>query len=422
MSTTAIRDLPGTQNDRLTGLPNRQTLTAALIDLLAAPAPTDEIGALLLFDIDRFHRVNDVGGHEAGDQLLRRVASGLRAWSGERRTLARTGGNEFAVVLTAGAEQDVRAAASRARVVISQVCGPDAPQFSVGISTFDCREPPTVDALFKSASAALRDAKQDGCGLITAYRVGERHGVDGAAWVVQTLAEDRLTLYAQPIVEVQSGEVVRRELLVRALDTDGRLVMPGAFIPAAERFGLMPAIDRWVIARALMLAAEGARLSINLSAQTLTDFAPLATMVGSAIAAGVDPNNMMFEITETAAIADHRVGFCALRALAELGCPLALDDFGAGFGCFSYLKHVPARVVKIDREFIRDINSDATDLAITSAITGLAHGLGIDVIAEGVEDSDGLAAVASAGVRYAQGYFLGRPAPIASDALAVGDD
>jgi diguanylate cyclase (GGDEF)-like protein len=413
MSPTAIRDLRTTQNDRLTGLPSRQTLTAALIDLLRSPAPDGEVGALLLFDIDRFHRINDAGGHQAGDELLRRVASGLRTWSDGRCTLARTGGNEFAVVITAGAEQEVRAAACRARVLVSQVCGPDAPQFSVGISTFDRREPPTVDALFKCASAALRDAKQDGCGLITAYRVGERHGVDGAAWVVQTLAEDRLTLFAQPIVEVGSGEVVRRELLVRAFDTDGRLVMPDAFIPAAERFGLMPMIDRWVVARALTLAAGGARLSINLSAQTLTDFAPLATMVGSAITAGVDPDNLMFEVTETAAIADHRVGFWALRALAELGCPLALDDFGAGFGCFSYLKHVPARVVKIDREFIRDISSDTTDLAITSAITGLAHELGIDVIAEGVEDPEALAAVASAGVRYAQGYLLGRPAPIA---------
>ncbi|HWD69396.1 MAG TPA: bifunctional diguanylate cyclase/phosphodiesterase [Solirubrobacteraceae bacterium] len=412
MPTTAIRDLRATQNDRLTGLPNRQTLTAALTDLLAARGASGEIGALLLFDIDRFHRVNDVRGHEAGDELLRRVASGLRTWSDGRCTLARTGGNEFAVVLTAGAEEGVRAAACRARVLVSQFCGPDAPQFSVGIATFDRRDRWTVDALFKSASAALRDAKVDGCGLITSYRVGERHGVDGAAWVGQALAEDRLTLFAQPIVALQTGEVVRRELLVRALDTDGRLVMPGAFIPAAERFGLMPAIDRWVIARALILAAEGARLSINLSAQTLTDFAPLATMVASALSAGVDPNNMMFEITETAAIADQRVGFSALRALAELGCPLALDDFGAGFGCFSYLKHVPARVVKIDREFIRDISSNTTDFAITSAITGLAHELGIDVIAEGVEDPDGRAAVVSAGVRYAQGYLLGRPAAI----------
>jgi diguanylate cyclase (GGDEF)-like protein len=412
MPSTAIRDLRATQIDRLTGLLNRQTLTTALTDLLAASAPDAGVGALLLFDIDRFHRVNDVGGHQAGDELLRRVASGLRTWSDGRCPLARTGGNEFAVALTAGAEDDVRAAARRARVLVSQVCGSDAPQFSVGIATFDCREPPTVDALFRSASAALRDAKQDGCGLITAYRVGESHGVDGAAWVVQTLADDRLTLFAQPIVEVHSDEVVRRELLVRALDTDGRLVMPGAFIPAAERFGLMPAIDRWVVARALSLAAEGARLSINLSAQTLTDFMPLATMVASAITAGVDPDNLMFEITETAAITDQRVGFSALRALAELGCPLALDDFGAGFGCFSYLKHVPAQVLKIDREFIRDISSDPTDLAITTAITGLAHELGIDVIAEGVEHPDGLSAVASAGVRYAQGYLLGRPAPI----------
>lgn len=247
---------------------------------------------------------------------------------------------------------------------------------------------------------------------VSAHGVGELRGIDGAAWIVQALDEDRLTLFSQPIVDTDSGEVVRRELLVRALDADGRLVLPGAFIPTAERFGLMREIDRWVVARALPLAAAGGRVSINLSAQTLADFTPIATLVQSSIAAGVPAGNLMFEVTETAAIADHRVGYRALRALAELGCPLALDDFGAGFGCFSYLKHVPARVVKIDREFIREISTNEIDRAITAAIAGLGRQLAIDVVAEGVEDREVLAAVISTGVRYVQGYLFGRPSPI----------
>jgi diguanylate cyclase (GGDEF)-like protein len=412
MPTTAIRDRRGTQNDRLTGLPDRQALAAALKDLLATRRPSDETGALVLFDIDRFHRVNDASGHQAGDELLRRVASALRHWSDGRCLLARTGGNEFGVVLSAGAEADVGTAADCARAAIAGRSGPHRPQFSVGISTFGGLDAPTADALFRCAGAALREAKQDGRGLINAHRVSERCGIDGAAWVVQTLAEDRLTLFSQPIVDTDSGEVVRHELLLRALDAEGRLVMPDAFIPAAERFGLMPEIDRRVVARAITLAAAGSRLSINLSAQTLADFTPITTMVRSAIAAGVAPSSLMFEITETAAITDHRVGYRALRALAELGCPLALDDFGAGFGCFSYLKHVPAQVVKIDREFIREISTNPTDRAITTAIAGLAQQLAIDVIAEGVEDPEALAAVTSTGVRYAQGYLFGRPGPI----------
>jgi EAL domain-containing protein (putative c-di-GMP-specific phosphodiesterase class I) len=189
--------------------------------------------------------------------------------------------------------------------------------------------------------------------------------------------------------------------------------MPQAFLPTAERFGLMPAVDQWVLARGLALACEGLRVSINLSAQSLTDITPLAALVDSSVQAGMDPVNVMFEVTETAAISDLRVGYRALRALSELGCPLALDDFGAGFGCFSYLKHVPAQVVKIDREFIRDISRDTTDRAITTAILGLADELNIETIAEGVEDWATLHTVASVGVRYAQGYLFGRPGPVA---------
>ena len=265
----------------------------------------------------------------------------------------------------------------------------------------------------KCASNALRDSKLGGGGRTTRYAIGERNGTDGAEWVARVLTEDRLIVVAQPIVDMHKGEVLRRELLVRALDSAGQPVMPGAFIPVAERFGLMPALDRWVFARALELAAEGHRVSVNLSAQSLTDVTPLAGLIESSVDSGVNPANLMIEVTETAAIGDLQAGLAGLRALAALGCPLALDDFGAGYGSFSYLKHVPAQVVKIDREFIRDICTDTADLAITTAITKLAHELGMEVVAEGIEDGETLQAVTSAGVRYAQGYFLGRPAPIA---------
>jgi len=201
-------------------------------------------------------------------------------------------------------------------------------------------------------------------------------------------------------------------LLVRALDDSGHILAPGAFIPTAERFGLTPLIDRWVAARGLALAAEGRPVSINLSAQSTTAPRPLVSMVESAIARGLRPNDLMFEVTETAAIASSGVGYRALRTLSDLGCQLALDDFGVGYGCFSYLKHIPAQVVKIDREFIGNFRNDRTNLAVTMAVTHLARELGMETVAEGIEDQESLSLVTAAGVRYAQGYLLGRPAPI----------
>jgi diguanylate cyclase (GGDEF)-like protein len=372
-----------------------------------------DVGALLLLDVDGFRVTNEVLGHAAGDELLRRAAAAMRSWAAGRYVLARTGADEFAIALTAEAGVDFYTIATDLLAAISAGCMPHPPQFSVGVSTFHLRHAPTVNAVLKCASAALRDAKHGGGGRIITFGIGQRYGADGADWVARALREDRLTLVAQPIIDVRKGEVLRCELLVRALERDGRPVMPSEFIPVAERFGLMPALDRWVVARAVDLAAEGHRVSVNLSAQSLTHIGPFVEMVRSSVDSGASPANLMFEVTETAAIADLRAGLAGLRALAALGCPLALDDFGAGFGCFTYLKHLPAQLVKIDREFIRDICGSVADLAITTAITQLSHRLGMEVVAEGIEDRETLEAVVSVGVRYAQGYFLGRPGPLA---------
>lgn len=413
MSTISIRASAPPHCDALTGLPNRQSLLTELSRLLRSTEPRDEIGALLLIDIERFRFTNELRGPEAGDELLYRVGRGLREWAADDMIVGRTGGDEFAVAFTAGPNEDVRARAYLLREALGDACAPDAPQFSLGIATYTCRRPPTVDALLRCATGALGQTKRDDAGWITKYDVDERWGVAGAKWVLHAIAEDTLSIDAQPIVDLTTGEVVRHELLVRALAGDGRVVMPGAFISAAERFGLMPLIDRWMVARALRLAADGRPVSVNLSGQSTTTVGPLLAMVEAAVARGLRPENLMFEITETAAIADSNVGYRALRRLSELGFPLALDDFGVGYGCFSYLKHVPAQVVKIDREFIGDFNRDRTNLAVTMAVTHLARELGMDTAAEGIEDHETLAVVSAAGVRYAQGYLLGRPAPIA---------
>jgi diguanylate cyclase (GGDEF)-like protein len=414
MSTISIRAGASPRRDPLTGLPNRQALLAEFPRLIRTSNRHDGIGALLLIDIERFRFINEVHGPEAGDELLCQVSRGLRAWADDGFIVARTGGDEFAIAFTAGRNEDVLALAHLLREALALACAPDVPQFKVGIATFACRRPPRVDALLRCATGALGQAKQDDAGWIAKYDVEGRWGIAGAEWMLHAIADDRLTIESQPIVDLATGEVVRHELLVRALESDGRVVMPSAFTPAAERFGLMPLIDRKVVARGLRLAAEGRPVSVNLSAQSTTAVGPLAAMVEDSIACGLRPENLMFEITETAAIADSGVGYRALRLLSDLGCPLALDDFGAGYGCFSYLRHIPAQVVKIDRQFIGNFSQDRTNLAVTMAVTHLARELGMEAVAEGIEDHETLAVVASAGVRYAQGSLLGRPAPIAS--------
>jgi EAL domain-containing protein (putative c-di-GMP-specific phosphodiesterase class I) len=179
------------------------------------------------------------------------------------------------------------------------------------------------------------------------------------AGIRQAISGDRMVLYAQPIVEFKSGRVAWRELLVRMGAPDGSLWLPGLFLPVAEAAGLMPQIDALVTERGLRLAGNGLRVTINLSAQSLTRGSAIPELLKQARSRGVDPANVMFEITETAQMAAHAEGYDTAAQLADLGCQLALDDFGTGFGCFSYLKHIPAKFLKIDREFIQ---SAATNL------------------------------------------------------------
>ena len=411
MSTTSIRAGASSHRDPLTGLSNRQALASELSRLICTSSRHDEIGVLLLIDIERFRFINEVHGAAAGDDLLCRVSRGLNDWADERCIIARTGSDEFAVALTIGDSEDVLALAHILRDALAESCAPAAPQFKIGIATFACCRPPRVDALLRCATGALSQAKEDDAGWVAKYDVEQRWGIVGADWMLEAIADDRLVIEAQPIVDLCTGQVVRHELLARALETDGRVVMPGSFIPAAERFGLMPLIDRKATSYGLRLAAEGHPVSVNLSAQSTTAVGPLVAMVEDSIAKGLPPAHVMFEITETVAMADSGAGYRALRRLYELGCPLALDDFGVGYGCFSYLKHIPAEILKIDREFIGHFAADRTNLAVTMALTHLAREIGMETVAEGIEDHQTLKVVASMGVRYAQGFLLGPPAP-----------
>jgi PAS domain S-box-containing protein len=220
--------------------------------------------------------------------------------------------------------------------------------------------------------------------------------------------DDRLVLHGQPIVDIRTGERVQEELLVRMLGEDGGLVMPGEFLPPAERFQLAPSIDRWVIARAALLAANR-RVEVNLSGQTVEDPSIVDYIEARLEEAGADPANVVFEITETAAARDIEQATRLAERLSALGCGFALDDFGTGYGSFTYLKHLPVDYLKIDIEFVRHIERGSPDVQVVSAIIDVARKFGIRTVAEGVESQEALELLRELGADFAQGYHLGRP-------------
>jgi PAS domain S-box-containing protein len=238
--------------------------------------------------------------------------------------------------------------------------------------------------------------------------------LDKIAWVGRirdALDEDRMTLYSQPIVPLSGGEP-SQELLLRMIGRSGEITPPGSFLPVAEQYGLIAEIDRWVVVQAIRLAAHGQRFEVNLSAATIGHLDLLPLIERELRDAHTDPANIVFEITETALMHNIEAGEILARGLTAIGCQLALDDFGTGFGSFTYLKRLPITYLKVDVDFVRDLATNHDNQHLVRAIVGLARDFGYETIAEGVEDAETLALVKEYGVNFAQGFHLGRPAPI----------
>ena len=234
--------------------------------------------------------------------------------------------------------------------------------------------------------------------------------VEWSSRIREAIASDQFTLHAQPIVDLKTGALVQEELLIRMQGKDGELIMPGEFLPQAERFGLAPEIDRWVVSKAAAMARHR-RVEVNLSAKSIGDPTLPGFIELELMAAGADPANVVFEITETAAAEDFEQARKLAERLTRLGCGFALDDFGTGFGSFTYLKHLPVSFIKIDIDFVRELTDDAADRQVVNAIVGVARNFGIETIAEGVESAETLELLAEMGVDYAQSFHIGRPAP-----------
>jgi len=261
----------------------------------------------------------------------------------------------------------------------------------------------------RGAVIVFRDATEE-----KAEQARVRRELDAFTWVGRTrdaIDDQRLVLYSQPIVAID-GTPHSEELLLRMIGRDGLVIMPGAFLPVAEKFGLIAEIDRWVIKQAIALAGTGRRVEANLSADSIGNLDLLPLIEHELRECGADPGNVVFEITETALMGDIGNGESFARGLAEMGCGLALDDFGTGFGSFTYLKALPIQYLKIDIDFVRDLASNRANQHLVKAIVGLAEGFGHRTIAEGVEDAETLDLLGGYGVDFAQGYHLGRPAPI----------
>jgi EAL domain-containing protein (putative c-di-GMP-specific phosphodiesterase class I) len=231
------------------------------------------------------------------------------------------------------------------------------------------------------------------------------------------LEGDGLTLYAQPILDLATGQIARHELLLRMIGTDGRVIPPGAFLPTAERFGLIQEIDRWVVRRAVALIAkaqgEGCDhcFEVNLSGHSVAD-PDLPDLIRKEVeSAGVEPSGLTFEVTETAAIANMTQAQSFAATLSSLGCGFAIDDFGSGFGSFYYLKHLPADIVKIDGDFIRELPRSRVDQLVVESMVQIANGLGMRTVAEFALDDETIAALRKYGVDFAQGYGVGEPRP-----------
>jgi PAS domain S-box-containing protein len=238
--------------------------------------------------------------------------------------------------------------------------------------------------------------------------------LDALAWVGRirdALDQDRLVLYSQPIVPLAGGQP-SQELLLRMIGHDGEVIAPGRFLPVAEKYGLIGEIDRWVIGQAVRLAASGQRVEANLSAESVGNLDLLPLIERELRDAHADPANLIFEITETTLMEDIEIGKVFAHGLTGIGCKLALDDFGTGFGSFTYLKSIPVSYLKIDIDFVRDQKANPANQVLVKAIVGLAEGFGCQTIAEGVEDAETLALLEEYGVDFAQGFHLGRPAPI----------
>ena len=414
-------------HDALTGLLNRREFDNRLINAVEQARNKSTENVLLFMDLDRFKRVNDTAGHAAGDELLVQLTSLMASRLRQRDTLARLGGDEFAVLLEHCDEKTGLQVANKLRCAVEDFRFYSEDQvFSVGLSvgmvSFST-DAESADELLSEADAACYTAKEGGRNRVQVYDAyaASKRGESSIINLLEDAFEnDRMLLYQQRIKSARPDDkTLHCEILVRMRSEQGSVVAPGMFLPAAERFGLATTLDRWVVRSTLRWMQQhqaelqqSLSLAINLSAQSITD-STFAKFIEQQFAEyRVRKESICFEITETAAMKNLQNAHKFITDLKALGCRFALDDFGSGHASYAHLKNLPVDYLKIDGLFVKDIPHDPINLSIVKSVNDISHALGLETIAEYVENNEICQTLIELGVNYLQGYGIARPAPM----------
>jgi diguanylate cyclase (GGDEF)-like protein/PAS domain S-box-containing protein len=416
-------------HDALTGLINRREfenrLTVAVED---ARQDRQARHVLLYLDLDQFKLVNDTCGHPAGDLLLKQITGVLQSRVRGGDTLARLGGDEFGILLQDCSLEQAQRVAETVRQAIRDYRfvwqnGVLAVGVSIGIVAIS-NEVPTVANVMSAADVACYSAKDSGRNRVQVYKpdnVPERHReMQWVSKLTRARDESRFELFYQPIVPIGTNAIEREhfELMLRLRDESGTIVTPAEFIPAAERYNIMPSIDRWVVRQALDRVvhriASGVKpftIAVNLSGTSLNDEHFLEYLIAELTASELVAGAMCFEITETAAIENLGNVVYFMRELKTRGCHFALDDFGSGLSSFMYLKTLPVDYLKIDGQFVENVTRDPVDRSMVAAISQVGKAMGIQTIAERVESPEVLSELGRLGIGFAQGFYIAKPRP-----------
>ena len=413
-------------HDPLTGLPNRSLFLDRLGRALANSERRQSSVAVLFLDLDQFKLVNDSLGHAAGDELLAAVAPRLEQGLRPSDTIARFGGDEFAVLADVRTERDAVRVAERIRTALARPFKLRQREHfvsaSMGISLGRGEKAP--EAMIRDADAALYRAKERGRGGYEIFdsamraRAVEHMRIEND--LRRALDRDELELHYQPIVSLRDGSIVALEALLRWRHPEYGLTSPTSFIPVAEESQLIVPVGRWVVEEACSKVAEWqamqpdaapVRIAVNLSGRQIGDPQLLPTVSAAIEASGIDPATLSFELTESVLFEESGVSERVMRSLRGVGVRLMLDDFGSGFSSLGYLKRFPLDGIKLDRSFIENVADGLTDAQIVKAVVEMARALRLEIVAEGVETADQLASVRSLGCHHAQGFYFMPPLP-----------
>lgn len=410
-------------HDDLTGLANRRRLEQALEITLTQVRNFHTSSAVFYIDLDSFKVLNDAEGHEAGDTLLVQVANSLRGFFKVRDTLVRIGSDEFAVLVDT---IDPETAVARAEGLRDLFDGYSFSfhdheyhlSASIGVKCITEANLSTVGEILSHANQACYTAKKRGRNRVHVYSPADRemyalrHSVEWAPRIRAALKQENFILEYQPIYSLKENKINHYECLIRMRGQGDKLYYPQDFIPVAEAMGLIHQIDLWVVSHAFELLRNipgDIALAVNLSGNIFLDKNLYPLVERKLLETGVDPSRLVFEITETSAISNFDQTKQMVDRLRHLGCRFALDDFGAGFNSYSYLKHFPVDILKIDGGFITNLHNDPVDQLLVKSMIDISHSLGKKTVAEFVEDRDTLKMLQDFGVDFVQGYLIGKP-------------